>query len=677
MWVCPFCLQRNHFPHHYADISENNLPAELIPQYTTIEYQLPRALSGPPVFLMVVDTGGNERELQALRDSLLMALNLIPQEAQIGLITFGTTVQVHELVQSDVSKCYVFRGTNEVSGQQVQEFLGLRGRHGPGGAQQAPPASRFIQPVKDCDYTLTQILEELQHDPWPVKQEDRPLRCTGVALSVAVGLLESVFPNHPSRIMTFLAGPATQGPGQIVAVEKTEAIRSHADIEKDNAKYFKKACKYYAGVAQRCVTSGHVIDVFSAALDQCGVLEIKACVEKTGGVLVLTDSFTNAIFKESFKKCFQRDEKGDLSMAFGGTLEVLTSAQYFKVCGAIGCCASLNKKSPSVAETEIGAGGTCAWKLCGLEPTTSVAIFFEVTNQHNQPIPQGQQRYYQFVTSYLHSSGQHRLRVTTVAQNWAQPENLLEISQSFDQECAAVLMARYSVAKSDSEEALDILRWLDRMLIRLVAKFGDYRKDDAASFRLSEKFSIYPQFMFHLRRSPFLHVFNSSPDETAFYRIGLLKETVTNCLVMIQPSLLCYSFNGPPVPVLLDVASIGPDRILLLDTYFHVVVWHGETIAQWRKQNYQERPEYEHFKALLQAPIDDATMIIKDRFPVPRYVDCDQNASQARFLLSKVNPSATHTSGATSFGQSGEVIQTDDVSFQTFMDHLQRLAVQS
>ena len=37
---------------------------------------------------------------------------------------------------------------------------------------------------------------------------------------------------------------------------------------------------------------------------------------------------------------------------------------------------------------------------------------------------------------------------------------------------------------------------------------------------------------------------------------------------MIQPTLLAYSFTGPPVPVLLDVTSIAPDRILLLDTFF-------------------------------------------------------------------------------------------------------------
>jgi protein transport protein SEC23 len=38
------------------------------------------------------------------------------------------------------------------------------------------------------------------------------------------------------------------------------------------------------------------------------------------------------------------------------------------------------------------------------------------------------------------------------------------------------------------------------------------------SFRLSDAFSLYPQFMFHLRRSQFLQAFNSSPDESSYYR---------------------------------------------------------------------------------------------------------------------------------------------------------------
>ena len=46
---------------------------------------------------------------------------------------------------------------------------------------------------------------------------------------------------------------------------------------------------------------------------------------------------------------------------------------------------------------------------------------------------------------------------------------------------------------------------------------------------------------------------------------------------------------------------------------------------------------------------------------------------QNRFLLVKLNPSSTHASGA----GGGEVIFTDDVSLDVFIEHLKTLAVQS
>lgn len=44
-------------------------------------------------------------------------------------------------------------------------------------------------------------------------------------------------------MMLFIAGPCTQGPGIIIDEEFKHTIRSHHDIEKDNAKYMKKAIK--------------------------------------------------------------------------------------------------------------------------------------------------------------------------------------------------------------------------------------------------------------------------------------------------------------------------------------------------------------------------------------------------------------------------------------------------
>ena len=97
LWICPFCLQRNYFPTHYHSISDQNLPAELFPQYTTIEYESPSEKSTvPPVFFLVVDTCLIEEELGFLRSALSQAVGLVPENSLVGLITFGTYVYVHE-----------------------------------------------------------------------------------------------------------------------------------------------------------------------------------------------------------------------------------------------------------------------------------------------------------------------------------------------------------------------------------------------------------------------------------------------------------------------------------------------------------------------------------------------------------------------------------------------------
>lgn len=103
--------------------------------------------------------------------------------------------QVHELGYAECNKSYVFRGSKEYSPKQIQDMLSLTGgaRAAPRPGQPTPAgfgASRFLMPVQQCEFQLTGILEQLARDPWPVANDKRPLRCTGGALSVAVGLLE-------------------------------------------------------------------------------------------------------------------------------------------------------------------------------------------------------------------------------------------------------------------------------------------------------------------------------------------------------------------------------------------------------------------------------------------------------------------------------------------------------
>jgi protein transport protein SEC23 len=395
----------------------------------------------------------------------------------------------------------------------------------------------------------------------------------------------------------------------------------------------------------------------------------------TGGKLVLTDSFRTSIFKQSFIRLFNQDSEGFLEMGFCGTLKVNTT-QELKISGLLGHASSAHRKSERVAETETGIGGTDGWNLCGVSPRDAYAIVFDVVSGSaptvlgNSPPPE---TVFQFVTQYVHSSSTYRLRVTTVSRPLATQAvgRTAVLAESFDQECAAALLARMAAFKLDKAiPVADVIKWLDSTLIRACIHFATYAPGDSLSFRLPPSMTYLPQFMYHLRRSQFLQVFNNSPDETAFYRHVLNCEDVTNTSVMIQPTLTAYEIDKDPEPVLLDSLSLTPDRVLLLDTYFHILIYHGETVAAWRRAGYQDREEYTNFKQMLQTPRADAAELLADRFPLPRFIDTEAGGSQARFLLSRLNPSRQGPTGTS-------LVLTDDVSLQDFMQYLINLTVKS
>ena len=99
----------------------------------------------------------------------------------------------------------------------------------------------------------------------------------------------------------------------------------------------------------------------------------------------MADSFSQSVFKESFRRVFARHpdsanafDKGELVMGLAGTLEIVASPE-IKIKGAIGPLCTLNKKGPSVSEMELGQGGTWAWRLGAMDQTSTVAVYFDVS----------------------------------------------------------------------------------------------------------------------------------------------------------------------------------------------------------------------------------------------------------------------------------------------------------
>ena len=90
---------------------------------------------------------------------------------------------------------------------------------------------------------------------------------------------------------------------------------------------------------------------------------------------------------------------------------------------------------------------------------------------------------------------------------------------------------------------------------------------------------------------------------------------VDNSHIMVQPTLMSYTFDVPPRFVLLDSISIKPDETPLFDTFLHILIFYGEVIAQWRKVRHQDQEGYENCKELLEAHAADAPDLPVDHFP--------------------------------------------------------------
>ena len=130
----------------------------------------------------------------------------------------------------------------------------------------------------------------------------------------------------------------------------------------------------------------------------------------------------------------------------------------------------------------------------------------ETVKDPQQQQQQQQQFFLQFCTTRQTPAGEMRMRVTTLTRAWTDGTNTQHITAGFDQECAAVVLARLATHKMEFEEEFDAMRWIDRKLINLSKRFGEYRKDDSQSFQLAPSMSIFPQFVFNLRRSQFIQV---------------------------------------------------------------------------------------------------------------------------------------------------------------------------
>lgn len=681
-WACLSCFSRNPLPPAF----DPNHPAL---QSDTVDYVLGTDSEARPSFIFVIDTCVPQEELDALKRNLIRSVEWLPPFSLVGFITFGHGITLWELGCEDLNKCYCLRGTRQYSATELTAMLNI--------TQDSPALGRFLCPLDECEFALTAIIEELSVDPFPVAVGFRPQRATGTAIDVAVRLLEFLqSPSTCGKVMVFAGGPCTRGPGMVVGSEKSELLRFHRDFMDGNTPHYQGAYNFYNDMAVRLQAVHCALDVFAESFDQIGITELRRCVNQTGGLFVCGDTFDHSMFTESFQRCLQRcDINRPSGQRNSFALQILVrTGNETLISGCVGPCAAvpLSKEPTVVAQAKvspnvIGAGGTNTWLISCADETLTLAFVFD-TEVNDGPDKPGSpstpaagssgQRFFQFQTTYVTANGQRRMRISSVVQPIAPTREspYFVFHRTFDQACAAAVTSRLAVWLMEQQDNRweSTRRWLDRLLVQFVRRFGTFTANQPDSLRLASCLSLFPSFIFNLRRSEYFMVQNISPDETTFKRHWIMRETCDNCVLMIQPTLFRYTIESAQAcPVPLDSTSLVQDHILLMDAFFNVHILWGSAVFQWMNLKYHENPDFAHFKAQVDAPDADAAAILAKRFPYPRFSKTDVNGSESRHVKTRMNPASV-----SSTSQSGdEVIHTDDASVSRFMQTLKAAAVSS
>ncbi|KOM50466.1 hypothetical protein LR48_Vigan08g129300 [Vigna angularis] len=151
------------------------------------------------------------------------------------------------------------------------------------------------RPRVDVERSLSEDI----HSTFSSTSATRPPRCTGTAISVALGLLESCLVTTGSRIMLFTSGPATNGPGIVVDSDLRQPIRTHHHIFNNQVRHHANSCSFYNQLSKRLSDASVILDLFACSLDQVGAAELRQPVEQSGGFMILSESFES----DQFKKC--------------------------------------------------------------------------------------------------------------------------------------------------------------------------------------------------------------------------------------------------------------------------------------------------------------------------------------------------------------------------------------
>lgn len=497
------------------------------------------------------------------------------------------------------------------------------------------------------------------------------------------------------------------------------------------------------GVGERAPT--FTFDLYSASLDQTGVYEMGILASSGSGNIILRNSFLSVDFSEvieantlkfltskrraRFTVTTSNGIKIWKNVAHGTPIKSSYQSEKHSASHHDKISDMVTRYDSSYKKREF----TNQWDLGNLQESDALAVYFEMDLASSSSALSAhdvKEVYIQFLSLWWDMDRKRQvLRVTTIrkpttlsilAANGVkstagkfklvnQSSAILKekaLIDSFDEKAWMALFTRLLVDKIDTtvgfESFEEVVDEVDQSLIQLTKFYGGLQIDPLAvsnpfgelkqTYSINQNFKRLPSYSYSLRRNPNLvRIFNSSPDETAFYHHIFKRSGVDSSCTMIKPNL--YRVEGENLErVLLDVSILDSKtsefEFFVLDSVINVTVFYQfkngkDKLSLHNSDNSDVLSGQRdlNFPALHSVLKLVGENFVKPRQTKPHVILTQTGHSQARFLMSRLNPvtdndelTKTNTTGWWEyfFGESsfGNSVMAEDVSEKTYYNQL-------
>lgn len=470
--------------------------------------------------------------------------------------------------------------------------------------------------------------------------------------------------------------------------------------------------------------SKFTFDLYFGSLDQVGLYEMCTLSSGTSGIVIFSDSFTRQSFKNkleavrdsiSSQDCILTVQtspglKVSYTLCYGTPYQSsfqsthLMQYHHERISDTISGFESLLKKRHF----------TNRWYLGNLRDHVG-CVLFEVDPSY---ITKAKIKsvFVQFQLDYWDSKLEHRVIRTTTLQkpttmsifasgSGREDKMLYKINETarqkallanFNPETWITILTRLLISKIDTtlgfESFEEVIELMDITLMKLTKFFGVMKEEASASnnpfeklkalYTIDESFKKLPIFAYYLRKNPQLvSIFNSSPDETAYFHHIFMGLPTEEACIMIQPKLY-EVIEGQRTEKPLETTSVLKAKdgsCFILDTFQTIILYlHNDKNRLKLHSSDNDDIVYERKNEEVNKLIDIINdEILQQRSFVPRVTLTQKGHSQARFLISRLLPpniiiedGAKTKSKWWHFERRSKSITAEDISVEKYCEEL-------